>query len=278
VPMQNNFNIGGSLQAMEWATGERESRSGITRLNQGLDADALNKTATGTALMQAQGQQIEEFIARNLAETMARFFQKLFRMMREEGEPIKLKVDGEYRMVDPRLWPDDMCIRVKVGLGTNSKDKRIQARMAIYGPLTAAIEQGWAGREHAFRWFDGLVRDVGIGRGDDFMFSPDAEEAQQEQEQPDPALIEAQAKMQLEQAKVQAQVQLQRDKAEADIQTQREKHAMDMQVARERAELEINLAREKAAAEIQLARERAAADLMTRASVSQQRMGGDLDK
>ena len=281
-PMQNNFNLGASLQAIEWASGERESRTGITRLNQGLDADALNKTASGTAMMQAQGQQIEEFIARNLAEAMSRFFMKLYRLMKAEGEPFRIKAKGQYKMVDPRLWPDEICVRIRVGLGTNNKDKRVAALMALQGPLQEAIGAGLSGPQHAFRWLDRFVRDTGIGRGEDFMFDPEDPEVQarmqQEEQAPDPELVEVQAKMQLEREKAQEAAQLQRDKAAADIETQREKHLMDMQVARERAELEIELARQKAAAEIQLARERAAADLMTKHNVSQQRMGGDLDK
>lgn len=71
-PLTVPFVAANAFQAIEVLTGERESRTGITRLNQGLDADALNKTATGTALMQAQGQQIEEYIARNFAEFIGR--------------------------------------------------------------------------------------------------------------------------------------------------------------------------------------------------------------
>jgi hypothetical protein len=265
TPMQNSFSIGQSLNALEWATGERESRTGITRLNQGLDADALNKTATGTALMQAQGQQQEESIARQLAEAFGRFCQKLYRMMREDGQPFQIRVDGAYRMVNPSEWPEEINMRVRVGLGTNSKDKRIAARMALYGPLTAAMGEGLAGPEHAFKWMDGMARDTGIGRGEDFMFNPDDPEREEEGEQPDPAMAELQAKMELERAKAAADVELQREKAAADIELQREKHVFEMQAARERAALEIELGIEKA-------RARMAAGL----DIPRQRMGGDL--
>ncbi|MGJ3630162.1 portal protein [Sphingomonas sp. MMS24-JH45] len=87
TPFVTSFDVGKSMTVLEWMTGERENRTGITRLNQGLDADALNKTATGTALMQAQGQQQEEFIARNLAEAVSRLFGKKYRLMRREGDP-----------------------------------------------------------------------------------------------------------------------------------------------------------------------------------------------
>lgn len=289
TPVPSNFSISDSLNAMQWMTGERESRTGITRMNQGLDADTLNKTATGTALMQSAGQQFEEAIAYQLASAFARGCAKLYRMMRVEADPFTIKVDGKYRQVDPSTWPETVNLRIRVGLGTNSKDKRIQARMALLQPLTLAMEQGMAGPEHAFNWFDGVARDTGIGHGDDFLYDPSDPEVQarnaQKEQQPDPALVEAQGKLELEREKAGASAALDRDKAQAAIETDREKHAMQMQAMREKAALDNQLARDKAAAEIELSRERMAAEIQLQrernareADLQQNRMGGDLDK
>lgn len=288
TPVPINFDVGKSLSVMEWMTGERESRTGITRMNQGLDADALNKTATGTALMQAQGQQFEEFIARNLAEAFARGCAKLYRLMRLDAEPFRIKVDGKYRLVDPSTWPEDMNVRVRVGLGSGAKDKRIQARMALQEPLMLAYQEGLAGPEHLFRWFDGSARDMQIGQGEDFMFDPSdpdvAQKMAQQSEQPDPAVLEAQGKLELERAKAEANASLDREKAEASIQTEREKHAMQMQAAREKAALDNQLARDRAQAEIVLAEQRMAAEIELQrernareAELKDNRMGGRLD-
>lgn len=263
-----------SLAVMEWITGERESLTGITRLNQGLDADTLNKTATGTALMQAQGQQNEEAIARQFAETIGRLFAKKYRLMRKEGEAFQVKVDGEYREVNPQEWPDRMHMRIKVGLGSNSKDKRIQYRMALGNALTEAVAGGMAGPEHVFNWFDGMARDTGLGQGDDFVYDP--AKMPPEQAQRDPEAEAMQAEMAMKQAEAQAKAQLERDKAAAQIETTREKHVLDMQVARERAALDAQLARDKTAAEIELARERMQAEVAMKASMTDQRMGGSL--
>lgn len=256
-PYQTGFDVGKSLQMMEWLTGERESRTGITRLNQGLDADALNKTATGTALMQAQGQQQEEYIARNFAETLSRLFVKKYKLMKKEAEPFNVKVDGQYVEVDPSQWPDDVNVTVRVGLGTGSKDKRVQARMAMAEPLMNAIQNGFAGQEHAFKWFDGIARDMGIGQGDDYCEDPDAVDPQtglprEKQEQPDPEVMKVQAEAQMQQAKLQGEQAMQAAKLEM----QREEAAQKQQLAREQAEFEAQLAREKAEFEAQLARER----------------------
>lgn len=281
-PFQTGFDIGKSLQAMEWLTGERESRTGITRMNQGLDADTLNKTATGTALMQAQGQQQEEYIARNLAETMARLFVKKYRLMRAEAEPFKVKVDGEYRMVDPSQWPEDININVRVGLGSGSKDKRIQARMAMANLLAQGTQLGEVSHENRFKLIDGLARDMGIGQGDDYWIDPANSEPKPGQ--PDPAVLEQQAKveeamarLELDRAKAEATVETERMKAQAQIDAMREKHALEMEQRREQAALEAELARERMAMEAQLAQEEMLLKASADVTLGGYRPGGDLN-
>ena len=261
TPFTTNFDVGKSLTVMEWMTGERESRTGITRLNQGLDADALNKTATGTAMMQAQGQQQEEFIARTFAEAFSRKMAKSYRLRRREGEPFKIKVDGQYKQVDPRAWPEDVNVAIRVGLGTGSKDKRVQARMALAPLLAEGAQAGKVSDKNLYNAMDGLVRDLGLGQGSDFWKDPDApQEEGQEQEQPDPEMLAMQAEQQREQAEMEfeqqkaaAQLQLQREKDAASIEAQREKHMLDMEQAREKAALEAQLARDKASTEADIA-------------------------
>lgn len=271
TPYQTGFDIGKSLSAMEWLAGERESRTGITRMNQGLDADAMNKTATGTAMMQAAGQQQEEYIARNFAETLSRLFVKKYKLMRKEAEPFSVKVDGQFRTVDPSQWPDDVNVTVRVGLGTGSKDKRVQARMALAEPLSMAVQSGFAGHEHVFKWFDGMARDTGIGQGDDFCTDPKAPpeigpdgQPIEKQEQPDPEMVKAQAEAQQAQAKLQGEQALQAAK----LDMQREEAAQKQQLAREQAEFEAQLARDKAEAEAALAQRKMAMEM----DLAQQRM------
>lgn len=299
TPLATAFDVGKSLTVMEWMTGERESRTGITRLNQGLDADALNKTATGTAMMQAQGQQQEEFIARNLAEALSRLMAKKYRLMRVEADPFPIKIDGKYKMVTPAKWPEDVNVTIRVGLGTGSKDKRIQGRMTL-APIMA---EGFANKQvtpkHLFNAVDGLVRDLGLGQGDDFWVDPDSPEAAKgaEQEGPTPEQMEAQAKIQQEQqkleleaAKSQAQLELSREESAAKIDLMREEGAQKLQLEREKAryEAEANQQRmefEQAMAVRQqefnerLAERKAEHDAaQAEAKVAANRPGGQLDK
>ena len=259
-PFQTGFNAGNSLQVMEWLTGERESRTGITRLNQGLDADALNKTATGTALLQAQGQQAEEMIARQLAQTLGRLFLKKYRLMKTEGQSIRVKVDGVFKEADPSKWPDEVNMIVRVGLGTGSKDKRIQYRMALLPIMAEGVAAGKVSDKNAFKMFDGLARDMGLGTGDDYWVDPDAPpeidpetgKPKPKEEKPDPAAMKVQAEAQMQQAKLQGEQQL----AALRLELQKQEAEAKQQLASDQAEFEASLAVERARRESELAQDR----------------------
>ena len=269
VPLQNSFNVGQSLSVLEWATGEGEKRTGITAMNQGLDADAINKTATGTALMMASGQQMEEAIAKQMAEAFGRLAIKIYRMMREDGYPFVIRVDGEAREVDPSQWPDKMHVRARVGLGTGSKDKRIQARMALYPALAQAMSEGLAGPEHAFKWMDGVARDTGIGHGDDFMFTPEqlAERAQNEEPEVDPELVKVQEDAALKRDMAMIDAELKAFEMQQRIELEAMKISGNLDLQAYRAEVEAGIARMKAQMEARL-----------KLDMSKNREGGDLDK
>jgi len=241
--ISQNFDASKSLQVMEWLTGERETRTGITRLNQGLDADTLNKTATGAALMQAQGQQQEEFIARNCAEALTRLFLKKYRLMRREAEPFTIRVDGQPRMVNPQMWPESVHVRVKVGLGTNSKDKRLAALSAMREPLQLALEAGFSGHEHAFNLIDRFARDAGIGQGEEFMFDPsDPEFIQRQQieaQQPDPEQQAAMAEMQQRAQEKQTDTQLRLMEVDGKIVMEERKQDREERLAYEKLAVEV---------------------------------------
>jgi hypothetical protein len=291
TPMNAGFDVGRSINVMEFWTGERESRTGITRLNQGLDADALNKTASGTAMMQAQGQQFEEYIARNFAECFARLMWKKYRLVKEFGTPFKLKMDGEYQTVDPALWPDEPDMVIRVGMGTGRKEYRLALRMQLLEIQREGLELGMVTKEHLFNNAGAIVRDAGLGQPDDYFANP-AKQAEPDAPKPDPEMAKVEAEAQLQAQKLQgeqamsaAKMQMQRDEAALKMQLSREQAEADAQLARDKAEFEVALAERRFAFEQQMAERQ----FEQEARLSQQRAdndaqmkkyreGGDLDK
>jgi hypothetical protein len=207
-PLHEAFDMSKGMGMLEYIVGERESRTGITRLNQGLDADALNKTATGTALMQAQGQQIEEYVARNFAEALARLFSKKLRLMVTVAQPIDIKVDGIAKKVDPTQWPDGLSACVRVGLGSGRKDQRLQYRQIIAEAQQQSLPMGLANAKTMYNNLSAGVRDMGLNPNDYFL-DPETPEGQQaaqqaaQMQQNNPEQAKAQAVIQTMQAKTQ---------------------------------------------------------------------------
>jgi hypothetical protein len=248
----SSFDISSGLAMLEQMNGERESRTGITRLNQGLDADALNKTATGTALMQAQGQQVEEYLARNFVNAVCRLFTKKARLLKRYGQPMEIVIDGEVKQVDPTQWPDDMIARPKVGLGSGRKDQRLIYRQQIMEVQSLLMQAGspLVDDEKIFNSVKGAVADMGLGTATDFVNDPAT--LQPQPEKPDPEMAKAEAEMQIKAADLQGKQQ----EMAAKLEMQREEAALKLELERARAEAEMALSRERMFAEMELERER----------------------
>lgn len=291
---QNHFDPSAGLAMMEKMNGEKESRTGITRLNQGLDADTLNKTATGTALMQAQGQQIEEYLARNFAEAFARLMLKKYRLMRKFGKPMMLSIDGQEIEVDPQAWPEDMNVVVRVGLGSGRKDQRLQYRTMLLEIAQAAIQNGSRvfTDENIYNNIKGVIADASLGNLRELATDPTT--LGEAPEKSDPAAMKAEADAKAKAAELEGKqqdaalsLQLKREEAAAKIDLMREEMAARLQLDRERAESEAALAIRQQDFEMAMAREQMAlqreqaehkASMAEADVVSKKRPGGDLDK
>lgn len=274
-PLNESFDIQKSLGMIEHLQGMREQRTGITRLNQGLDEDTLNKTASGQAQLQATGQQMEEFVARNFAEAMARLFAKKLRLMVEHGNPIAIKVDGQYRRMDPSSWDGGMNVAVRVGLGSGKKEQRLLYRGQLASFQEKGMQLGLTSPKKIYNNVSAMVRDANLGNPDDYWVDPDSDDFKPPEPQQDPAIAKAQVdaqiaqqRLQLDAQDMQQRQQLAQAQAQADaehrqqlaglqLESERAQAEQKMQLARDQAEAQAGLAREKADFEANLARESA---------------------
>jgi len=123
--------IGTTLPLVEKFDDLKETRTGATRYNQGLDAESLNKTATGIQQIMNASQKKTLLIARTFAETGLRdLFLGIHRQLRSGPlKEIAIKLQGEWVAVNPRVWRDrtDMT----VGIGNNSREQRRQGMMLL---------------------------------------------------------------------------------------------------------------------------------------------------
>ena len=125
--------IAPALQAMEYLSAVRENRTGVTRYNQGLDADSLNKTASGLNNIMSAAQQRQELMARVMANTaVSRLMRLIYRAIKRAASGPAQYWDGtDWAECNPTAWPDDMHLEVSVGTGTGNKVQEIQNLMLI---------------------------------------------------------------------------------------------------------------------------------------------------
>lgn len=133
VPIPTVMAAPQAFEMTEYIDSVKEKRTGVTAYNQGLDADSLNKTATGINIITNQAAQREELIARVFAETgVKRLFRRLFELTcLHENQPQMIQLRGKWVNIDPRSWEDKMDVTVSVGIGLGNKNQQMQQAMAL---------------------------------------------------------------------------------------------------------------------------------------------------
>lgn len=135
---------GQAFPALEYMDSVRESRTGITRYNQGMDANSLNKTATGIQMIASAAQGRMELIARTFAETGLRdLMLELHSLIRKHSDKeTAIKLRNTWVPVDPRGWKTRYDMTINVGLGTGNREQQMANLMGVMNIQKEAFQSG----------------------------------------------------------------------------------------------------------------------------------------
>jgi len=128
VPMQVQSSAGQSFPMLEYLDGVQAKRTGVSDMNQGLDANVLqNVSATAVATMTAQSQGKLELIARIFADTGVKALMKgiLHLVCKYQDQPRAMAINGQPLNIDPREWDNQYNVSINVGLGNGTGDEKI---------------------------------------------------------------------------------------------------------------------------------------------------------
>ena len=247
LPLPANILGSESYNMLEYIDSIKEARTGVTKYNQGLDANSLNKTFGGITQIMSAAQQRLEMIARVFAETGVK---ELFHIVHsvvlkhaKKEEIIKLR--NKWVPIDPREWVKRTDMTISVGLGNGNKDQMLahlqmilQAQMAMRGsPLVTD--------HNLFNSLERLSQNAGFKSAEEFFTDP-GQNPQPQQPQQDPAVMKAQADIQTKQATTQASIDAMMQKAMADIASNRARAENEIEIARAKALSDIENSRMKA--------------------------------
>lgn len=216
-----------ALQGIEFMDTRREIRTGITRYNQGLEADSLNKTATGVSKIMSASQQRLQMIARILAETGVKdLFKLLLKLVcKHQDKQATIRMRGQWVSFDPRTWSDEMDATVNVGLGTGDKAETVMNLQMVINEQKqlAASNSPMFDQAKLYNAYRALLKAMNI-KGIDLFFN-DPSKVQAPPPGPPPPMPEqilADAQVKAEEIKLQGQ----REKIAAD----KEMRQLDLQI------------------------------------------------
>jgi len=181
MPMQSQTISQQAFPLLEYLDTVRESRTGVTRYSQGLDADSLNKTATGVNALMSQSQMRMELVARVFAETGIKdLFKKIFELTcKYQDKERVVELNNEFVPVRPTEWRNRYNITISVGLGTGSSDQQavimnsILERQLQAFQLQGGQEYPMVSLKNIYNSLAKIVENAGLKNVDNYFVNPD---------------------------------------------------------------------------------------------------------
>lgn len=256
VPLTSGGLTFDTLSAIEHFSAAGEKRTGIVRNAQGLNPDTLHDTARGALALMSESQKRVRLIASILAHTGIKdIFLILHKLLRQNAtQAATARLRGKWVDVDPSTWGNRSDMTIEIGVGSAGKEAemvRMQSGLVTMQEIVS-MQGGVNGplvkldNIHAYlkRFFE---KGLDFKSADPFLTDPAEQEGQpQEPPPPDPALLEAQAKLQMAQQEAQSKQELAQQQAQADVQLAQARAQAEIETARAIAQEKSALARAEA--------------------------------
>lgn len=238
VPPQPGLNPA-TMQVYELLSQEKEQRTGMSRLAQGLNSDAVRQQHAAdkiAELMNASNERILE-MARSFAETVLKpLFQDIYRIGYETGHVVQMARKGQLIAIGPQQLGFRANMTVAVALTEEELARRIQVLMALHQTMSAdpAIQPLY-GLQERYGLYAALFDLAGYSSA--FLANPSdpevqqrmAQAAQQMQQKEAEAKALMMADFQLKATDIQTRHKLAKERLDLDAATKADSQQLDEQ-------------------------------------------------
>jgi len=132
-----------AYQFNEFLEGWKENRTGFTRYSQGTDANSLNKTATGVSIITQKSDMRVKLMARFFGVGMKALFAKMLKLsITHLNQEEIVQIAGQYVPINPSHFRNDFNMKIRVGLGTGSKEQQSARIMALMQVMQGGVQMG----------------------------------------------------------------------------------------------------------------------------------------
>lgn len=245
-----------AMPMVEMLAQTKERRTGYSPVVAGLDANALNKTATEVAKQTNERQKRMKLMARMMAEALVKpMFRGIFKTLTDYCmEKLSFRLNGRFVQYDPQEWRDGYDMSINVGIGSGDTMQQMafltqiaQAQaMVAQSPYAAILLDADKIRNVQAR----MAELAGFKNPDEFWNQAKDDQGQVKQPPPStpPQLQIEQMKLQADVQKEQARTQTQMIGKQAEMEVQAANDARDA----EREERRMAWEREKTLMELEI--------------------------
>ncbi|HMM60768.1 MAG TPA: hypothetical protein PKC25_11650, partial [Candidatus Rifleibacterium sp.] len=161
-----------TFSLIELIQGWSEQKTGVTRYNQGLDAESLNKTATGISKIMAASQQKLRKMTRNFAETglvpLYSFLVEMNQAMIDKEMVVRLT--GEYLTINPDDLKGTLDTEIVSNIGLQDSQLTVQNLMIMMSQIIPGLMQmGIANEAGVYQTAKQLIEAMGFTRPETFI-------------------------------------------------------------------------------------------------------------
>ena len=219
----------------------KENRTGYTRYSQGLDANSLNKTATGVSMIMNASQKRTKLMARIMAEALVvPIFRGIFKTLTDYSmEKLAFRLHNKFVQYDPQEWRDQYDMTVNVGIGQADSQAQMAMLQQIAQAQIIAAQSPYAAQlldaKRVYNLQSRIAEEAGFKNPNEFWQDPDSVPPP-EPSTPPQVMIEQQ-KLEMQQKQHEDKLQADVQKAQAGFQIDLEKHRMTLAHNAEQAEL-----------------------------------------
>jgi hypothetical protein len=227
------------LEAHERA---KQARTGYVPVIEGLDADALSKTATQVSKESNRSQKRLKLMARAMAECLvAPTFRGIFKTLSDYClEKLSFKLHGQYVQMDPQEWRDQYNLTINVGIGTGDQVQQAMMLQNITQAQFALLQSPMGHMVKPENLYASLTRQAeNAGFKNPGEFYSDPKTVQPPPPQPDPKMQLEMLKVQDGQQRFQAEMQMDAHKFKAEAQMRMQVDASKQEYEARQKQMEI---------------------------------------
>jgi hypothetical protein len=191
------------FQTIQLLDEDKEDTTGISKLSQGLNKDAISKQNSGAMVEQLVGlsQQRQKIIARNFANHfLVPLYLEVYRLVIENEDKQKVvELAGEWMEITPSRWSERLDVQVALKLGYGEQENEAKKFLGLHQMLTAdpGVQPLYT-IEKRFNMLRSFLEKSGVKNVSDYLLPPD----QVQPPEPDPMQV-----MQMEMQKKQMELQ-----------------------------------------------------------------------